>query len=78
MVPLAGVEPARFHQPRDFKSRASAYSATTATTKLYITFLNSASINKKTALSFLIFFKRQGRFLLLILVTVQELRIKGQ
>ena len=29
--------------PRDFKSRASAYSATTATVRLYITFLRSAS-----------------------------------
>jgi hypothetical protein len=30
MVPLTGIEPVRFIQPRDFKSLASANSATAA------------------------------------------------
>ena len=33
MVPRAGVEPARLHQPWDFKSRVSTYSTTEASNK---------------------------------------------
>ena len=33
MVPRAGVEPARLHQPWDFKSHVSTYSTTEASNK---------------------------------------------
>ena len=46
LVPVIGVEPIRDYLPRDFKSRASAYSATPAsnTTRYNITLKRKAQV----------------------------------